>query len=65
MSKSNKLRILMIFHVKPKYFTKRLYKSEIELKKVSVQGDTTDGLGFRISDHQTKYDFDFRFPVEV
>ena len=35
------------------------------LEKVSVQGDTTDVLGFRISDHQTKYEFDFGFPVEV
>jgi hypothetical protein len=35
------------------------------LKVVSVQGDTTDVLGFRISDHQTKYEFDFGFPVEV
>ena len=35
------------------------------LEKVSVQGDTTDVLGFRISDHQTKYEYDFGFPVEV
>ena len=35
------------------------------LEKVSVEGDTTDVLGFRISDHETKYKFDFGFPVEV
>ena len=32
---------------------------------MSVQGDSTDVLGFRISDQQTKYEFDFGFPVEV
>ena len=32
---------------------------------MSVQGDSTDVLGFRISDQQTKYEFDFGFPVKV
>ena len=30
-----------------------------------MQGNSTDVLGFRISDQQTKYEFDFGFPVEV
>ena len=30
-----------------------------------MQGNSTDVLGFRNSDQQTKYEFDFGFPVEV